>query len=238
LPHSQGTVEMGMYGHGIVFNENYESWKYNSKFFTDAFVAQKFIDNAVKPTCKLYEELSSYWQSLRNQNNSNRNNDNWTLETDFSAWLHGFANDIASIIITGERTYSITSCYNKQSLIKSECPNALVEDGDKFIKSIMKFVESIMFFALLSPFLRHYIPIIKNKSNDLLKNRDYLFEKFDNMIKKRRREVKEMLVDIEMRTVMLTSLIMANTNMRASNDEASEDIRGNLLDVSWEEQIL
>ncbi|KAF0431162.1 cytochrome P450 [Gigaspora margarita] len=236
FPYSQGIDELGVHERGIAFNDNYESWKYNNKFFTDTFVAQKFMNNAVKSTNKLYVELSSYWQSLGNQNISNSNNDNWTLETDFSAWFHGFANDIVSIIITGERTYSIASYYNKQSLNKSECPNALVEDGNKFVKSIVQYLESFIFFAFISPFLRHYIPIIKNQSNIYLKNRDYLFEKLDNMIKKRRREIEEMSVNVEMKTDMLTSLITANTNMKASNDKVlepmtDEDVRVNLLDA-------
>ncbi|RIB23207.1 cytochrome P450 [Gigaspora rosea] len=56
------------------------------------------------------------------------------------------------------------------------------------------------------------------------------------MIKKRRREIEEMSVNVEMKTDMLTSLITANTNMKASNDNVlkpvtDEDIRVNLLDA-------
>ncbi|CAG8807809.1 21783_t:CDS:1, partial [Racocetra persica] len=104
LPYSPGMDEMGMYGHGIVFNNDYESWKSNRKFFTDTFVPREYMDNVVKSTIKLFEELSSYWQSLGNQNTSNHNCDTWTLETDFSKWFHRFTNDIISILITGEHT--------------------------------------------------------------------------------------------------------------------------------------
>ncbi|RIB07676.1 hypothetical protein C2G38_2045810 [Gigaspora rosea] len=87
LPYSQGIDEIGMYGRGTFFNNNYENWKYNNKLFMDTFMSQKFIDNAIMSTNKLYEELSSYWQSLGNQNFLNNTNDNWTLETDFSQWF-------------------------------------------------------------------------------------------------------------------------------------------------------
>ncbi|RIB23206.1 hypothetical protein C2G38_2172020 [Gigaspora rosea] len=87
FPYSQGIDELGVHERGIAFNDNYESWKYNNKFFTYAFVAQKFMDYTVKSTNKLYVELSSYWQSLGNQNISNSNNDNWTWKQIF---LPGF----------------------------------------------------------------------------------------------------------------------------------------------------
>ncbi|CAG8572099.1 15942_t:CDS:2 [Cetraspora pellucida] len=211
LPYSQGLDEMGMYGHGIVFNDDYESWRSNSKFFTDAFLPQRYMDNVVKSTIKLYEELSGYWQSLGNQNTSNYSNDNWTLETDLAKWFHRYTNDIISIVITGERTYSIASYYNTQSRIKSEYSDALVEDGDKFVKSIIEYIECITFFSFFGPFIRHYIPMVKDKNESYLKNRDYLVD-------------------------MLTSLINANTNAKDSNDEAlksiaDEEIRGNILDA-------
>ncbi|KAF0559588.1 cytochrome P450 [Gigaspora margarita] len=234
--YNQGLEEIGMFGHGIAFNENYENWKPNNKFFMDTFVAQKFMDNAVNSTNNLYKELSDYWQSLGKQNTSNNNNDNWTLETDFTKWLHGFTNDIVSIIITGERTYSIAAYYNSLSLKKSEYPDAIVEDGDRFVKSIVKYIQGLMLFSSTGSFVRQYIPIIKNKSVDYIKNRDYLFEKLDKIIKKRKEDIKKMTIDKEMRTDMLTSLITANTNLNDSNDEelkpiADIEIRGNILDA-------
>ncbi|KAF0373013.1 cytochrome P450 [Gigaspora margarita] len=126
-PYSQGADEIGMYGRGTFFNNNYKSWKHNNKFFTDTFISQRFIDNAIKSTNELYKELSNYWQSLGNQNSSNNSNDNWTLETDFSQWFNRFTNDIVSIISTGERTYSIASYYNTQSLINNICKNPHVK---------------------------------------------------------------------------------------------------------------
>ncbi|RIB23549.1 cytochrome P450 [Gigaspora rosea] len=234
-PYSQGADEIGMYGYGTFFNNNYENWKHNNKFFTDTFISQKFIDNAIKTTNELYKELSNYWQSLGIQNSLNNSNDNWTLETDLSQWSTGFSNDIISIISTGERTYSIASYYNTQSLIKSEYPSALVENGDKFVKSIVKYLESLVLFAFFNPFIRHYIPIINNKSNIYLKNRDYLFENLDKIIMKRRKEIEKISVT-ETRIDMLSSLITANTNENGSNGEvlkpmSNKEIRGILLEV-------
>ncbi|KAF0518644.1 cytochrome P450 [Gigaspora margarita] len=242
FPYSEGLVEFGFYGHGVAGNDDYKSWKYNRQFFSQALLVPKFMDNAIKSTNKLFEELRGYWQSLGKQNISNHNKDNWILETDFSAWLHAFTNDIISIIATGERTYSIASYYNTQSTVKSDHPDTLVEDGNKFVKLIINNIEGIIFFMVVGPFWRHYVPIVGNKANFYLKNRDDLYEKLDFMIKKRRKEIEEMPMGTEMRTDMLTSLIIANTekatadNIKTVGSETfepmiDEEIRGSLLEA-------
>ncbi|CAG8481462.1 30619_t:CDS:2 [Racocetra persica] len=241
LPYLQGLDEIGLHGHGIGCNEVYKSWKYNRQFFTQALLTPKFMDTAVKSTNKLFEEMNEYWKSLGMQNSLICDNDNIAFETDFSEWFHAFSNDIVSLIVTGERTYSIASCYNKQSCVKSEQPDALVEDGDKFVKAIIKHVEGITLFMFVGPFLRHYVPIIKDMANSYLKNRDYIYDKFDYIIKKRRKAIEEMPVGAEMKTDMLTSLIIANTekdtaNVKTVNGEmfepmVDEEIRSNLIDA-------
>ncbi|CAG8672768.1 7188_t:CDS:2, partial [Racocetra persica] len=240
--YSQGLDELGFYGQGVSANEDYEKWKYNKQFFTQAILAPRFMDNVAKSTNKLFEELSGYWQSLGMQNASNnKNKANWTLETDFAEWFHAFTNDVISIIVTGERTYSIASYYNMQSTVKSEHPDALVEDGNKFVKAFIKYVECLFFFMLVGPFLRLYVPIIKDKANSYLKNRDYIHEKLDLIIKKRREEIEKMPVGTEMNSDMLTSLIIANTERDIAKIKAvggetfepmtDEDIRSNLIDA-------
>ena len=131
--------------------------------------------------------MCGYWQSLGKQNENaskDNNNNNWSLETDFSAWFHGFTNDVTSILATGKRTYSIVSYYNTLSINKSELPDALVQDGNNFVKALVKFLESLLFFSFFSPFTRHYIPMFKSKSNSYLNNRDYLYNKLHRLHKK------------------------------------------------------
>ncbi|KAF0467604.1 cytochrome P450 [Gigaspora margarita] len=192
IPYLQGIDEMGFYGRGIIFNNDYKSWYYHRQFFTQALLTPKFMDTTINSTNKLFEELNGYWQSLGLHNSLDNN---WTLETDFSAWFRGFANDIISIITTGERTYTIASYYNTQSTIKSEHPEALVEDGNKFVNSSIKLIYDGKFFMFAGPFIRHYVPIIRNMSISMLKNRDYLFERFDIIIKNRRKKIEEMPLD-------------------------------------------
>ncbi|CAG8790445.1 14794_t:CDS:2, partial [Cetraspora pellucida] len=241
FPYSQGLDEIGLYGRGILCNDVCKSWKYNRQFFTQALLTPKFMDIAVKSTNKLFKELCEYWESLGKKNSLNDNDNNWALEADFSKWFHAFTNDIISIIATGERTFSIASYYNMQSNVKSEHSDALVENGDKLVKALIKYVESLAFFMFVGPLLRHYVPVIKNMANSYLKNRDYIHEKFEQIIKKRRKEIEKMPVGTEMKTDMLTSLIIANTekdiaNIKTVDSEAlepmaDEEIRNNLIEA-------
>ncbi|KAF0458369.1 cytochrome P450 [Gigaspora margarita] len=130
--------------------------------------------------------LAIPWKQNASNNNNNNNNNNWTLETDFSEWFHAFTNDIISIIATGERTYSIASYYNLQGTIISN-PDALVEDGKKFGKGVIRHVQSYMFFMM------------------------------------KKRDLEEIPVGTKMRTDMLTSLIIANTEKDTTINVKTED---------------
>ncbi|CAG8689257.1 6479_t:CDS:2, partial [Cetraspora pellucida] len=219
IPDSQGTIELGMYNHAIIFNENYESWNYNRRFFTEA-LSTGFIDASMIPINQIYEEMCGYWQSLGKH------------KTDFSGWFHTFSNDVTSVLATGTRTHAITSFYNTLSINKVELSNALVQDGTDFCKALVKFLEGFLFFTFFSPFVRHYVPIFKNKSDSYLKNRDYLFNKFDNMIKQRRTEIEEK-PETRTKTDMLTSLITAHTVVESENVKpmSDADIRMIMLEM-------
>ncbi|KAF0411941.1 cytochrome P450 [Gigaspora margarita] len=229
-PYSQGCDEVGIEGVGLFFNGNNKSWSFNRHFFNEA-LSRKLIDSTIETINQLYDEMSGYWQSLGNQSSSNNSN-NWTIETDFSSWFHGFTNEVTSTLTTGQRTYSIASYYNTQSNIKSIHSNALVENGNKFTKALVKFMECLPFFTFLSPFMRHYFPIIKGQANSYLNNRDLLFKNLDEMIKNRRNEIEKMQ-GAEMKSDMLTSLLTAKTVVEGDNFRPMPDkeIRGNLIDI-------
>ncbi|CAG8524534.1 5423_t:CDS:2 [Cetraspora pellucida] len=229
FPYTEGEVEIGHYGCGLLNNISYNHWKHNRQSFTP-LLAPKLMNTAINFANHLYEELSEYWYSLGMKHKNNVNVDNWTLEADFPAWFYGYSNDLISVLITGERTYSLASYYNKKSNIKSKFLSALVEDGDKFVQSIIKHIDGVEFFMFINPFIRHYVPIIRDKSVSVLKNRDYLFGKLRMIIKKRREEIGKMPVDIEMKTDMLTSLIM-DTDSISDKPINDDEIRGNLLEA-------
>ncbi|KAF0543018.1 cytochrome P450 [Gigaspora margarita] len=97
-----------------------------------------------------------------------------------------------------------------------------------------------MYFGYFS---RRYHPGLKDTIKYLLKNRDYVFETLDNIIKKRRKEIEEMPVGAKLGHDMLTTLIITNTerDMNQEKNITKDDIstrpmmdveiRGNLLDA-------
>ncbi|RIB26957.1 hypothetical protein C2G38_2161947 [Gigaspora rosea] len=220
FPYSEGLDEFGMAGKGIIANHDPESWKFNRKFFNQAILSSNFNDEAIKWVNKLFKELEGYWKLLSNStshNNLQDNENDWSLEIDLSTWAHGFMCDMIIVLTTGNRFYSMASYYNKISPVNVTHSDALIEDSEKFIEGINTHVLGVTYFMFLSPFLRHHMPFIKDRVKSIAKNRDYLFERIDTIIKKRRKEIEETPVGTELRHHMLTSLIIANTERDVNN---------------------
>ncbi|KAF0532302.1 cytochrome P450 [Gigaspora margarita] len=242
-PYSEGSEEFGMSGRGLIFNHDIKSWRYNRQFFNQAIQSPSFNIEAVKWADKIFQELEGYWKSLANTNLfSDISQDNkWSLETDLSLWSNSFTNDMIIVLTTGERSYSMASIYNKLSPIKMNLSGTLIEDSDKFVQRIREHTLGASFFMFLISSLRHNIPFIKNNVKLLVENRDYLFEKLENIIKRRRKEIEETPVGEKLRHDLLTSLIIANTekdmdNVKTVGGEKFRpmtdiEIRGNLLDA-------
>ncbi|KAF0430582.1 cytochrome P450 [Gigaspora margarita] len=236
-PYSRGMKELLMGAKGLATSDDFKSWKFNRQFVTRAILSPSFNNEAIKWTKLLFEELEGYWKSLGSANSDDKK---WTLETDFSKWIHRFTNDMIVISTTGERSYSIRSYYNTLSPIKTSYPDALIEDSDRFVKGINQVVAGIAFFAFLGPFVRHYIPFFRGKAKEILNHRDFLYERLDKIIKKRRQEI-EVMPNKDLKNDMLTSLIIVNTerDVNYKKDVGEEifppmtdiEIRANILDA-------
>ncbi|KAF0368593.1 cytochrome P450 [Gigaspora margarita] len=244
-PHSKGIEEYGLTGVGIIHNDNLKSWKFNRQSFTRSIMTPEFNNEAIKLTSKIFQELEGYWKSLANVNLSNNNlQDNknkWSLETDLSKWMRRFTNDIIVIISTGKRSYSMASYYNKLSPIKIARTGTLIEDSEKLLQAFRNFSLNSGYFFILGSFLRQHAPIIKDKVKEILENRDFIMDKFNEVIKNRRKEIEETPIGSELRHDMLTSLITVNTDrdikkVKAVEEDMSrpmtdKEIGGNLFDV-------
>ncbi|RIB07930.1 hypothetical protein C2G38_2212996 [Gigaspora rosea] len=128
-----------------------------------------------------FEELEIYWKSIAN--NISSGDREWTIEVDFSQWFHRFSYDMIVTLITGERSYSMASYYNSFSSNKVQLPNELIENSNKFINEIRNHALGVTIFMSISSFMRHYNPFIKKKATPLLKNRDNLFKRLDDIIR-------------------------------------------------------
>ncbi|GBC28064.2 cytochrome P450 [Rhizophagus irregularis DAOM 181602=DAOM 197198] len=131
---SKGYYELGVMGKGLLINQEFKSWRYNRHFFTQAILSPKFVHEATYWTCKLFEELESYWNKLYFKGD-NKN------VLDFSLWSNQFTNDMIFTLLTGERSYSMASYFNELSdNEKAERPSALIDETVKFVQAIRKYL--------------------------------------------------------------------------------------------------
>ncbi|RIB20393.1 cytochrome P450 [Gigaspora rosea] len=230
--------ELGIFGRGIFFNSNYDTWKINRYLFSQAISTLGFNNEAIKRTNESFEELVGYWNSLSNSklssndSNSNSSNNNW-FEIDFLPWIKKFTSDIISVLATGEHAYSMASYYNKCNSIDS-IENSCHDDptlnySDKFIQGIITLIKGMIIFQIFNPFLRHHLPLIKDKANNVLENRNFIFKTLDDIIKKRKLEIANNPQKLKSKHDLLTYLLTTNHEDKMSiNDEV---IRSILLDA-------
>ncbi|CAG8694861.1 5069_t:CDS:2, partial [Racocetra persica] len=243
FPYLEGFEEFGLGGKGIIANHDIKSWRFNRQFFNQAILTPSFNNESVKWANQLLQELEEYWKSLGKLNLSGDNlqddKNEWSLEMDIAKWSRRFTSDMIVILVTGERSYTMASYYNIYSPVKVNRTGALIEDSERFVQGFSLHVASFPYFMYLGSILRHYAPFIRSKVKAIVKNRDYLFETLDMMIKKRRKEIEETPIDAELRQDMLTSLIIANTERNKNRMSTGDitrpmtdvEIRGNLLDA-------
>ncbi|GES83217.1 cytochrome P450 [Rhizophagus clarus] len=208
----KGYHELGIMGKGLVLNQEFQSWRYNRHFFTQAILSPKFVHETTYWTSKLFDELESYWNRLYIRDNKN--------VFDFSSWSNLFTNDVIICLLTGERSYTMAGYFNELSdNEKAERPSALIDETVKFVHAIRKHAMGFSMFQLVSPFLRHYFPYFKKKSDDMKQNLQYLNQKFDTIIKRRRQEIENTPLDQPLSNDMLTSVIIANTPRDVNYDK-------------------
>jgi hypothetical protein len=205
---NKGLEELGVSGKGILINNNFKSWKYNRQFFTQAILSPKFTYEAIDWTNKIFEELEGYWNKLFLKEEIIKENKNIL---NFAAWFNQYTNDMIIKLSTGERSYSMAAYYNTLSNEKSDRSSAIVDDSVKLVHAIRKHLLGFTMFYAVSPFLRHYVPFIKNKADDMLQNMKFINKRLDEIIKKRRQEIENTPSDKLLPSDMLTSVITANT---------------------------
>ncbi|RIA80974.1 cytochrome P450 [Glomus cerebriforme] len=164
-----------------------------------------FNHQAVEWTNELWVEMESYWNNLGEDH-----------ELNLIKWMHRFSNEMIFIISSGSKNNSVASYYhtlipeNYNKLNDKE--KEKIKESEDFIHSLETLLRGAVYFYFFNRFMRHYVPFIRGKANSLLKNRDYLYDKIYNIIKKRRIEIENTPLDQPLRHDMLTSYITANTS--------------------------
>jgi cytochrome P450 len=224
---SKGYHELGIMGNGLIFNQEFKSWRYNRHFFTQAILSPKFVHEATYWTSKLFNELEDYWEKLYIKDGNKK-------VLDFSNWSNQFTNDMIITILTGERSYTMAGYFNELSdNEKAERPSALIDETVKFVHAIRKHLLGIILFQFISSFLRHYFPYFKKRSDDYKQNLKYLNQRFDSIIEKRRKEIEDTPLDKPLSNDMLTSVIIANTPRDVNYDKNVNERPMTDIEIRW-----
>ncbi|CAI2196850.1 6075_t:CDS:2, partial [Funneliformis geosporum] len=215
FPYTQGLDELGMMGRGLIANHDLRSWSYNRHFFTQAILAPKFTKKAIDWSNDLFNELESYWNKLYLKDDDQN-------KLDCSAWFNRYTNDMIIALTTGERSYRMASYFNTQGDEKAEYQQSLIDDSENFIQAFRKQILEAPIFLIIPPFIRHYVPFFKSKSDAILRNVEFIYQKLESIIKKRRQEIENTSLDKPLSHDMLTSLITANTSRDINHVETVE----------------
>src|SRR5438105_2357642 len=174
--------------------------------------------------------MESYWNNL----GENR-------ELDLTKWTLRFATDIIFKFATGVQNDSLTSYYNTFILENNDPLNEKEnEESERLIYAVTKYMGGISYYMIFNKFMRHYFLFVRGKGKSLLKNRDYLFDRIYNIIKKRRIEIENTPLDQPLPHDMLTSCMVANTSRDTNavkhadadllRPMTDKEIFGNILD--------
>lgn len=202
--HNNGSEEMGISKKGVAFNDDYKSWRFNRQFISQAVLAPKLTQDAIFGTSKLFNELESYWDKLYVQQENKK-------KLDFPRWLNNFTNDMIIMLLTGERSYTMAGYFNTLSDEKANYPSAIIEDSVKLVEAFRIFLTGLPHFSHYSQLMRSYVPHLRNKTNELIQNMEFISERLDSTIKKRKKEIENTPLDKPLARDMLTSIITANT---------------------------
>jgi cytochrome P450 len=192
---NDGLDEYGVNGIGVVSNNHVPSWKFNRQFFSQSMMTPSFNIQTIEWARELWEEMESYWNKLGED-----------YEVDLIKWMRRFTNEMIFRIATGVKNDNVASYYN--TIIDKDS----IDEGGKFVTAIDSFIKGFFYIVLLNKFTRNYIPFIRGQWFQILKNRDYLFDKINKVIKERRIEIENTPLDQPLRHDMLTAFITANTS--------------------------
>ncbi|CAB4395396.1 unnamed protein product [Rhizophagus irregularis] len=234
-PNYKGIEELGIEGKGLSYNNNFKTWTFNRHFFNQAILSPKFTDEVIDCTNKHFNELESFWDKLYLKEEIIKENKN---KLDFIKWFSHYNNDIIIKLLTGERSYTMAAYFNTLNDEKSDHHSARVEDSVKLFQAIRKLHKGFFFVFIISPFLRRYVPFIKNISDDIFQKMDFINQKLNTIIKTRRKEIEDTPLDEPLPHDMLTSMIIKNTFRdvnyivigEANRSMTDSEIRVNLLD--------
>ena len=191
----KGTKELNM--NGLIFNNDYKSWKRIRKFVTQTLMSPKFLRGFTVNIQKLFEENEFRW-----------NNDNdGEIILNLSDWTKCFTTDITISTSTGQKSY----CLASSNLKESEWTDVMKESR-KVKNSVETYLKSLAFFSAIPKFIRFYFPIFNYYQNYFMNNLTFLQNTILDRIKKRREQIERMSEEEKVGDDLLDILLTSNTS--------------------------
>ncbi|CAG8685276.1 1289_t:CDS:2, partial [Cetraspora pellucida] len=197
---SPGMREIGLETIGIAANRDYESWKFNRRFFSTVVMSPKFLKKSISATEKLFKEAELYLTTLGGE-----------IPVDMSKFWFRFFVDSMHLSATGKPAHAMAGYYN--TLVpknkQTEHPKELFDATEEIIFSIKNefFAASFMFF--FPPFIRHYI--LRHYNTKYVNQVKRFNEILLSIIRKRKAEIDATPIGEPLNPDMLTLLLTTNS---------------------------
>ncbi|CAG8575889.1 27452_t:CDS:2, partial [Dentiscutata erythropus] len=215
---TNGFKELGMDKVGIVFNRDFDSWKYNRRILNYTLSNVKVLKGYMEAVKKLFIEIEGYWNDLNNEiNNDSKDVNEFVL--DFSQWMRRFITDLALNMNFGDHAFSMAAYFNSLSKFKKQPTHEIIE-SEKFIKSLVTWVKHMIFMTFCpSNFIRHYIPPLSFFQLRFQLNYNWLTNEFSRIIQKRMKEFENVSLDKLNTNDVLDTLLTVNKAQDLKNND-------------------
>ncbi|CAG8546325.1 15483_t:CDS:2 [Acaulospora morrowiae] len=207
---NEGLDLMDLTTKGMIYNRDIDGWISNREFVRQILVSPKFLRHATNETTKLFAEMETYWSELGPE-----------TELNLIDWMMRFMTDSTFITVTNERVYALANYYNKIPNSKGAShPAALLHESEKFVNCVRSHFMATLFFKDTNKYLWKLYPPYRRKSKKLLSDVAWLYEKVHEIIKERRKEIRNLSPE-ELSEDILTLMLVSNNGV---NDDTTKQI--------------
>ncbi|CAG8440226.1 1525_t:CDS:2 [Acaulospora morrowiae] len=221
----EGLKDLGVYGRGLLLNNDVNSWKYNRQFLSQAILTSNFLKESVDCTQAIFNEMEEYWRVGLEDN----------TVTDFTEWSHSLTTDIIFKLITGKKMWTVASYFlnvsPKLKLMKmKKFDEKIINESSKISKAFQRYIAGLDFFLYTPGWVRNYIPSFRATQREIFEAQRLLYENLGKIIQERRKEIENTPKDEKLRYDMLTQLVTANTDRSISDINNNQEFTKPLSD--------
>nr|CAG8653237.1 9014_t:CDS:2 [Entrophospora candida]CAG8670476.1 7768_t:CDS:2 [Entrophospora candida] len=220
---NKGLDALDLTSKGLVFNDNYNKWKYNRSLFTKAVSTPSFVRRNIKVTQSLFLEMEEYW----------KDSDQRDGEINMLDWVLRFFAEVIILTTTNKKSDTLNNYH------KVLCAPDKNSETETLIYHIRTMINGMEFF-MMTPMFLHVFPGYNSSAKKILRSFDWTRKHYlANLIKERRNEIEKTPIDQELTPDMLTLMLTFNTphdksqgdNQQPLEPMTDEDICENILEA-------